>query len=370
MSTAETMVELIDVTKQFGETVAVNDVSLQVKSGEFITLLGPSGCGKTTTLRLIAGFIKPNKGQVIIKGEDVSMKPPYERNLGMVFQNYALFPHMTAFENIAFGLKMRNIPLEERKAKVKEVLDLVRLSQFEERYPREMSGGQQQRIALARALVIEPDVLLLDEPLSNLDLKLRMQMRFEMKAIQSRVGVTTIYVTHDQGEALTMSDRVAVMQQGKLMQLGSPFEVFEHPHNQFVADFIGEANFFQGTIEDTNGEAKVAIAPDFYLYASLERVEHFEQKFTKNTRVRLAVRPQRIMLSKTQTQTKNSVLGKIENLEYVGSNVKYVVQLGGDLPTLIVDKQIDGLTPPLPINEEVYVEWDPANCLILPEVYD
>ncbi|RLI41075.1 polyamine ABC transporter ATP-binding protein, partial [Candidatus Bathyarchaeota archaeon] len=202
-----------------------------------MTLLGPSGCGKTTVLRLIAGFLKPDSGQILIKGKDVSRKAPYERRLGMVFQSYALFPHMKAYDNIAFGLKLRKMKKEEIDKKVREALEIVQLLECSERYPRELSGGQQQRIALARALVTEPDVLLFDEPLSNLDFKLRQQMRFELKAIQKKVGITAIYVTHDQTEALTMSDRIAIMNKGKLVQVGTPTEIYEKPTNKFVANF-------------------------------------------------------------------------------------------------------------------------------------
>ncbi len=237
-------VELHTVTKRFGGVVAVDAVDLEVHPGEFLSLLGPSGCGKTTTLRLIAGFERPDEGEVRIGGRDVSRVPPYKRNVNTVFQSYALFPHLTVWDNIAYGLKQRGLGRTERRARATEMLELVRLGGFEARKPRELSGGQQQRVALARALVMHPQVLLLDEPLGALDLKVRKELQIELKRIQEEVGITFVYVTHDQEEALAMSDRVAVMNAGRIEQLGAPREIYDRPATEWIAGFIGDTNFF------------------------------------------------------------------------------------------------------------------------------
>lgn len=355
--------ELEGVTKRFGKVLAVDDASLGVKKGEFLTLLGPSGCGKTTTLRIIVGFENPDEGSVYIKGKKVNDIPPYMRNTGMVFQNYALFPHMTVYENVAFGLKMRKLKKEDIKKRVKKALELVRLPGYEKRYPKQMSGGEQQRIALARALVIEPDVLLLDEPLSNLDLKLRQQMRLEIKQIQQRVGITSIYVTHDQGEALIMSDRVAVMNQGKIMQVGTPSTIYEHPENMFVADFIGEANFFEGKISEINGH-EVTVLTNDGLFLCVECTDK-EENFKPNSKVSVCMRPERIDITKTRISGKNVFRGEVENVVYIGSNVRYHIRLDNDY-TLTVNKQIVGKLALNKEGETVYVRCHPRSCLLIP----
>src|SRR5512145_1230470 len=245
---SNTDVELQNITKRFGDFIAVDDVSLDIKDGEFFSLLGPSGCGKTTCLRMIAGFELPSEGEIKIRGKSMGDTPPYKRPVNTVFQNYALFPHMTVFENVAFGLEMQKVSRAEIKTRVKEALEMVRLPQLADRKPRQLSGGQQQRIALARALVNRPQVLLLDEPLSALDLKLRKAMQLELKELQHQVGITFIFVTHDQEEAITMSDRIAVMNEGVVQQVGAPREIYESPRNRFVADFIGETNFIEGEV--------------------------------------------------------------------------------------------------------------------------
>jgi iron(III) transport system ATP-binding protein len=242
------------VSKSFGKVRAVDDATFTIGEGELFLLLGPSGCGKTTALRIVAGFYKPDSGTLKFDGKEVNDLPPYKRNTGMVFQNYALWPHMTVYENVAFGLKVRNVTSTERVERVKRILDIVRMRDYADRLPSQLSGGQQQRIALARALVIEPSVLLLDEPLSNLDAKLRLEMRSEIRRIQKHLGITTVYVTHDQAEALSLADRIAVMNLGRISQLGSPREVYEYPENRFVAGFMGEANVFDGTIETIRKE--------------------------------------------------------------------------------------------------------------------
>jgi len=262
-----TRVSLRRVVKRFGNVYAAKDVELDIAKGEFFTLLGPSGCGKTTTLRMIAGFEYPDSGQVFFDEEDVTYTKPYERGTAMVFQNYALWPHMSVFDNVASGLKVRKLPKEEIKRRVLEVLDLVGLRRLEDRYPLQLSGGQQQRVALARALVVEPKVLLLDEPLSNLDAKLRIRMREEIKKIQRTLNITTIYVTHDQEEAMSISDKVAVMNQGRILQVGTPQDIYFRPKNIFVATFIGKSTLLQGkvvkkdadrVVVDVGGEARIA----------------------------------------------------------------------------------------------------------------
>lgn len=241
-------VQLRSITKRFGSMVAVDRVSLDIKDGEFVSLLGPSGCGKTTTLRIIAGFIEPEEGDVLVMGEDISDRPPHKRNMGMVYQNYALFPHMTVFDNIAYGLRRRKLPMPRIREAVGRALELVQLTGLGDRYPNQLSGGQQQRVALARAVAIEPKVLLLDEPLSNLDAKLRKQMQVELRDLQRRLKITTIYVTHDQEEALVLSDRIVVMSGGRVMQVGKPGAIYHRPANTFVANFIGSINFLRGRL--------------------------------------------------------------------------------------------------------------------------
>jgi len=241
-----TRVRLENITKVYGSVVAVDRVTLEIESGELFTLLGPSGCGKTTTLRIIAGFEVPEEGKIYFDDEDVTFLKPYRRNTAMVFQNYALWPHMTVFDNIAYGLRIKKLPQEEIRRRVKWALELVKLEGLENRYPLQLSGGQQQRVALARALVVEPRVLLLDEPLSNLDAKLRIEMREEIKKLQRKLGITTVYVTHDQLEAMSISDRIAVMNKGKVLQYGPPRQVYFRPTSLFVADFLGRSNILYG----------------------------------------------------------------------------------------------------------------------------
>src|SRR6187397_2918904 len=252
-------IRLVDLAKHFRDVRAVDGVSLDIGAGEFFSLLGPSGCGKTTTLRMIGGFELPTGGRIELRGRDVTNDPPDKRPVNMVFQNYALFPHLDVGENIAFGLRRKNVDKADIKRRVHEALDLVHLAGYEKRKPNQLSGGQQQRVALARALVNRPNVLLLDEPLGALDLKLRRQLQIELKRIQSEVGITFVYVTHDQEEALTMSDRIAVMHQGRVEQLGTPEELYERPQTRFVADFIGTTNLLAGAIESIDGEAGTAL---------------------------------------------------------------------------------------------------------------
>jgi len=361
-------IKLVNVRKVFGGTAAVDDVSLTVERGEFLTLLGPSGSGKTTTLRMIAGFIQPTEGSIYIRGELVNYKPPYQRNTGMVFQNYSLFPHMTAYENIAFGLRMRKLPQNEIKKRVEEAFELIGLSGYEGRYPGQLSGGEQQRIALARALVIEPKVLLLDEPLSNLDLKLRQKMRLEIKTIQKKVGITAIYVTHDQEEALIMSDRLALMNKGRIMQTGTPEEIYEYPKNNFVADFIGETNFLQGKLLGINeSRASVLLDDGSTLYASPSCMKHHNIEVKENSKVNVSIRPQKISITRTKPEDKypqNLFRGRIEDIEYVGSTVKYHIRLDNEFK-LVVEEVLTGSSNHI-LGEEVFVKCPYENCLIIP----
>src|SRR5438105_5005620 len=279
-----------------GEVAAVADIELEIKDNSFVTLLGPSGCGKTTTLRLIAGYITPYHGTIEVDGRQVSspdaVVPPEARGMGMVFQNYAIWPHKNVYENVVFGLKLRKLPAAQARKKVADTLALVNLAGLESRYPNELSGGQQQRVALARSLVVEPDILLLDEPLSNLDAKLRERMRTELKQLQRRTGITFVYVTHDQAEALALSDQVAVISGGRLQQFGTPFEVYAHPANRMVADFMGLVNLVPGRIRDMkNGVANVELTPE--LTVAIARVDGL----SVGERVDVAVRPENIRLA-------------------------------------------------------------------------
>ncbi len=309
--------------KTFGPIVAVDNVTLQIKHGEFFTLLGPSGCGKTTTLRMIAGFYTPEKGSIKFNEKRMNEIPAEKRNTGMVFQNYAIWPHMTVAKNVAFGLEMRKIPPEEIAQRVKGALDLVELEGLEERTPDQLSGGQQQRVALARALVIEPDVLLLDEPLSNLDAKLSVEMRKEIKSLQRKMGITTIYVTHDQKEALAVSDRLAVMNRGKIEQVGNPLEIYGNPKNRFVANFIGLINLFQGTVEHSR-KASMTIKT----VEGLELIVNPIHDVKKGTQVLLAVRPEKIEIHPHgfTTSTGTTLEGIIEGIEYVGDLSRYNIK--------------------------------------------
>ena len=303
---------------------ALDDVSLEVREGDLFTLLGPSGCGKTTTLRCIAGFEKPTSGEIDFLGRDYTSIPPFRRNIGMVFQSYALFPHMSIFDNVAYGLKIRKISPEEIKDRVNSMIDLVGLVDVQKRKPSELSGGQQQRIALARALVYDPQLLLLDEPLSNLDAKLRVYMREEIRRIQQQAKVTTIYVTHDQEEALAISDQIAVMHDGKVSQIGTPDEIYENPNSIPVADFIGHANFLQCcVISESNGSRVIAFPSDEKISLDFSSNEHHG---LSNSEGVLFVRPERIEIT-PQSDTPNSLKGTVKHILYLGSLVRYFIEI-------------------------------------------
>lgn len=318
-------VRLEDVTKRFGEVVVVDQVDLLVNDGEFFTLLGPSGCGKTTTLRIVAGFYRPDQGNLYFDNELMNEVPPFKRNTGMVFQTYALWPHMNIFDNVAYGLTVREVPKETTKKRVAQALQLVGLEGFERRLPSELSGGQQQRVALARALVIEPKVLLLDEPLSNLDAKLRVQTRVEITRLQKKLGITTIYVTHDQEEALCISDRIAVMNKGLIQQVASPRVIYEQPENQFVADFIGVANFVDGTLVELDRKSKIVIV-------ETEDGTRFEviqdADIPVGADVLLSFRPEAVEIedSMNAAKSKNTIEGKVRLASYLGDMVRYEVE--------------------------------------------
>jgi len=319
-------VELKAVEKHFaGGVVAVDAIDLDVPDGAFVTLLGPSGCGKTTTLRMVAGLEHPTGGEIRIKGVRVNETPIHKRNLGMVFQNYALFPHKSIFDNVAFGLKYRNVDKADIAVRVRRALDIVRLPGVEQRFPTQLSGGQQQRIALARALVIEPDVLLLDEPLSALDANLREEMRSEIKAIQRRIGVTAIFVTHDQGEALAMSDLVVVMNKGRIEQRGAPAEVYEHPRSEFVANFLGNANFLPAMVVAVEGSGiSVALADGARLV-----VADAARPVQAGEKVNVVVRAEKIALDGSGAANASLLKGTISVVDYLGSTARYDVTLTG-----------------------------------------
>jgi spermidine/putrescine transport system ATP-binding protein len=352
-------IRLTDLAKHFRDVRAVDDVSLDIGTGEFFSLLGPSGCGKTTTLRMIGGFELPTAGRIELRGRDVTNDPPDKRPVNMVFQNYALFPHLDVGENIAFGLRRKSVDKADIKRRVHEALELVHLTGYEKRKPNQMSGGQQQRIALARALVNRPHVLLLDEPLGALDLKLRKQLQIELKRVQAEVGITFVYVTHDQEEALTMSDRIAVMNRGKVEQLGSPEELYERPTTRFVADFIGTTNLLTGAVETADAAS------------ALIRLEGGEScvvaggGLAVGATVELSVRPESILIKASNGSSSagpEPIRGQVEQVAYLGGNVQYQVRTSGGL-------SITALAPKtgqrLPVGSDVDVVWPPAEALVL-----
>jgi spermidine/putrescine transport system ATP-binding protein len=328
VSDSERQVEvgLYGVTKRFGDTVAVDDVTIEVARGEFFSLLGPSGCGKTTSLRMIAGFEEPNEGRVVLTGQDIVGVPPYKRNVNTVFQSYALFPHLTVADNVAFGLKRNKIPKRDIKDRVKHYLDLVQLPGYDDRRPGQLSGGQQQRVALARALVNEPAVLLLDEPLGALDLKLRKQMQLELMRIQREVGVTFIYVTHDQEEALVMSDRIAVMSQGKVEQIGYPEDIYERPATRFVAGFIGTSNIVEGEVTGRVGDfLQISSAPSDRLLVPAPA----DRPISAGENLAFTVRPEKLRVTSEDEPAADqlcTVAGTVVDVVYQGVSTQLVVR--------------------------------------------
>ena len=348
-------VEVRELCKTFATTVAVDNVDFEVEQKEFFSLLGPSGCGKTTTLRMIAGFVEPTSGEIKLRGTVVNELPPFKRNIGMVFQNLALFPHMNVRDNLAFGLKMKKFPASEFEARIKKVLDVVDLPGFEERRINQLSGGQMQRVALARALITDPTVLLLDEPLGALDLKLRLQLQVELKQLQQRVGTTFIFVTHDQGEALTMSHRIAIMNKGKIMQIGNALEIYEKPTNKFVADFIGETNLLGGK----------CLSPDRVSCENFElAVEAAGDLVGKN--VLVSIRPEKIAAGKKLAQPfENKFEGLVEENFFKGSFMIYKIRLERvrltvNVPNLDADSRFQP-------GERVHIGWDRDASVVVSE---
>jgi spermidine/putrescine transport system ATP-binding protein len=319
------MVELRNVTKRFGAYEALKEASFEIRAGEFMTFLGPSGCGKTTCLRLISGFDTPTSGQILLDGKDVTFEPPYRRDVNQVFQNYALFPHLTIYENIAFGLRMKKIPSAQIRDRVDRVVKMTSLEDFTTRKPAQLSGGQRQRVALARAIVCEPKVLLLDEPLSALDAKLRTQMRVELKQLQKKLGITFIFVTHDQEEALTMSDRVAVLNAGRVEQIGTVNEIYYKPATRFVASFIGESNIVEAEILRSEGE---------FLHCRLEGGLELDVRTTKppaHSQILLSLRPEKIRLTRENPGGRNSFPGTIEMEIFKGAMDELTISVQGGL---------------------------------------
>ncbi len=361
-------VELRDVVKRFHtpegvELAAVDHVNLQIKNGEFFSLLGSSGCGKTTSLRMIAGFEWPTEGEVLIENNPMGRKPPYLRPVNTVFQSYALFQHMSVQENIAFGLEMKKVSKIEIDRRVGEALAMVKLTGMEKRKPRQLSGGQQQRVALARALVNRPSVLLLDEPLGALDLKLRKEMQLELKALQQEVGITFIYVTHDQEEALTMSDRIAVMSHGKVLQMASAVEIYERPNCRFVADFIGESNFVTGKIMSVDGQMANIFVPQ--LNAEISGIN--ASNLTAGQEATVSIRPEKIRLSPNAVLNHNCFEGKIVATTYIGSDTHIFLDVNGLRMKVWDQNKISSLDPKAYYyqGQNVWVVLFPENTLIL-----
>ncbi len=356
-------VELLGITKRFpsldasGETTAVNAVDLDVRDGELVTLLGPSGCGKTTTLRMIAGFEFPSEGRIMLGGRDVASVPPNKRGISMVFQSYALFPHLTIYENVAYGLRVQRLPAATIKAKTEAVLELMQLSEMAKRYPNQVSGGQQQRIALARAIVIEPRVLLFDEPLSNLDAKLREYMRDELRKLQKRLGITSIYVTHDQAEAMAISDRVVIMDGGRIRQVGSPREIYERPESRFVANFMGKANFLPATFEGREGEA-ARVRLKGGRAATIPRPGPLS--LGTGSAALLVVRPEGILLRKTG----GMLSGRVLRATYFGGVVSYEVESEGLV--LLVEGYNPQVTGVFAEGEGLGIDLDLESVRLLP----
>jgi spermidine/putrescine transport system ATP-binding protein len=360
-------IELIDLAKDFGgrareEVQAVRQVDLSIGSGEFFSLLGPSGCGKTTTLRMIAGFEEPTRGRILLYGTDVTGVPPYHRDVNMVFQSYALFPHMSVFDNIAFGLRRKKYPQTEVQHRVTEMLELVDLDGKGNRRPAELSGGQQQRVALARALVNRPRALLLDEPLAALDLKLRQAMQSELKRIQQDVGITFIFVTHDQNEALTLSDRLVVMNEGRIEQLGTPRELYERPATRFVAGFIGTSNIIDGTVDRVvDGVAVLEVATDEHLLIR-------DPNLRTGQRIELTVRPEKIVIdpiSARPAADRCALRGSITEVVYLGTSTTYTVRTTNGSEILVFQQNASSAASTANQGEQVWLSWSPEHSYLL-----
>ena len=354
-------IELVSLTKRFAE-VAVDNIDLQIASGEFFSLLGPSGCGKTTTLRLIAGFEQPTAGKILLDGQDLSAVPPHRRNVNTVFQSYALFPFLTVFDNVAFGLRNKKLSKAELEKRVYSALDLVKLRSFEKRRPGQLSGGQQQRVALARALVLQPSVLLLDEPLGALDAKLRRSLKVELKALQERVGITFLYVTHDQEEALTMSDRLAVMHAGHIAQIGTPREVYEEPADSYVADFLGAANLMEIWVSSAGPPASLRLGDWALTSARCEATADGGGDFTGKAHA--VIRPERVRIEAHGSPGENRVPAMVERVVYIGASSQVLLRLATGVP-LQAMVQNDGDQTDLAHGTPVHVYFPPDALRVL-----
>jgi putative spermidine/putrescine transport system ATP-binding protein len=351
-----TFLELTGIQKRFGDVAAVEDFNLAAQRGEFVSFLGPSGCGKTTTLRMIAGFEQPTSGTIVVDGTDITRRPPNRRNVGMVFQSYALFPNMTVGDNIGFGLKVRKTPKDKIRKKVDELLGIINLPDKGDRYPYQLSGGQQQRVALARALAIEPQVLLLDEPLSALDAKIRVVLRKEIRSIQRQLGITTVYVTHDQEEALSLSDRVVVMSEGRIEQIGSPAAIYNFPATPFVASFVGTLNLLGAKVVDA-GDGRVSVE------GQEVRAAQPISEARNGATVTLALRPESIELG--EGGGANRLAGTVEDVSFLGSIVRTRVRLGDSGTTVSLDTFNDPNLTAAAIDELVTVSFPPEASLVI-----
>lgn len=353
-------VSLQNVSKSFGATQAIKDVCLDVLPGELLVLLGPSGCGKTTTLRIIAGFERPDQGAVFIDGLDVSGVPPHRRQLAMVFQSHALFPHMNVYENVAFGLRVRRRSEREIREKVEWALNLVGLGQKGKNYPNQLSGGEQQRVGFVRALVVEPKVLLADEPFGSLDRKLRKEIQVEFRDLQKRLGLTVVFVTHDQEEALVLADRVAIMDQGRVVQVGTPREVYDAPANRFVAEFVGEVNAMSGRVIGVEHGVVVVITP-----AGLVRAPN-RANVSVGVDVAVMVRPERTALFEEPPPAQwNSMTCTVREVSFLGEKMRYKVEVKGG-SSMVVDRQNAESTRMIPIGKTAWVCWSADDTLVFP----
>ncbi len=348
------IVSLQHVEKWYGNNHVVKDLNLEIQEGEFLTLLGPSGCGKTTTLRMIAGFEDATSGRILVQGEGVEEKEPFQRDVNTVFQNYSLFPHMTVYDNVAYGPMIRKMPKAEIREKVMKMLELVQMAGYEKRKPDALSGGQKQRVAIARALINNPRVLLLDEPLGALDLKLRKQMQVELKRLQKKLGITFVYVTHDQEEAMTMSDRIAVMRDGVIEQMGSPVEIYEKPQTRFVAGFIGETNLFDGKVKAVDGELLTVETPDGTLQTC-------GTGFAVGDAISVSIRPELLQISDTPKEG-FSLPARVKDFIYVGSVIKTSLDMADGREVKLTRFESSDVWHE---GDSVYVQWEPAKSVAL-----
>jgi iron(III) transport system ATP-binding protein len=355
------------VTKVLGQSKAVDHLALDIGGGELFFLLGPSGCGKTTALRLVAGFYTPDDGRILFNGEDQSQVPPHKRNTGMVFQNYALWPHMDVWNNVAYGLKMRRVSDAEKKQRVRHALEIVHMHAYAERRPNQLSGGQQQRVALARALVIEPDVVLLDEPLSNLDAKLRVEMRTQIKDIHSKIGRTMIYVTHDQAEALSMADRIAVMRRGRVVQIGTPRELYDRPESAFVAQFIGGTNLLRGTLEEEAGDLLTVKTQ-----AGVVHAKNGVKGIVRGEAVFCSVRPEALRLAsaaqssdRASAGAANELIAEVQSIMYLGDNEQYALRLADN--SIVRAVEYNQPTRQAQVGDRLALQFDPQAVVVLPQ---